>query len=263
MFANTIASARAAAHALDEAGFSAAAAQLFSVHGDVPAEQRAAELEAFASDSSSDDVDLGSTSSGGRGRKARAKTKILVCTDLAARGLDIGGAGVDAVVNFDFPRNAEDYLHRAGRTARGTGGINNNSTAASNNASSSSSSSPSKNPKGTVVSLVGGNEREKTLASRLSAALQAGRSVEGISADKRVVPPLAKPKPETLARRAAEALEAKNRRRGVRGAARFNSSGGDGGGGGGKGGGVVDGGGGGGLARKGRPRTVRQKSTKR
>jgi superfamily II DNA/RNA helicase len=40
----------------------------------------------------------------------------LVCSDVAARGLDI--AGVDAVVNFDVPTNAEDYVHRIGRTGR-------------------------------------------------------------------------------------------------------------------------------------------------
>jgi ATP-dependent RNA helicase RhlE len=42
--------------------------------------------------------------------------KVLVATDLAARGLDV--EGVSHVVNFDFPRSPEDYLHRVGRTAR-------------------------------------------------------------------------------------------------------------------------------------------------
>ena len=40
----------------------------------------------------------------------------MVCSDVAARGLDI--KGVDAVYNFDVPFNAEDYVHRIGRTAR-------------------------------------------------------------------------------------------------------------------------------------------------
>lgn len=43
-------------------------------------------------------------------------TSLLVCSDVAARGLDI--KGVDAVFNFDVPFNAEDYVHRIGRTGR-------------------------------------------------------------------------------------------------------------------------------------------------
>ena len=41
---------------------------------------------------------------------------LLVCSDVAARGLDI--AGVSHVFNFDVPMNAEDYIHRIGRTGR-------------------------------------------------------------------------------------------------------------------------------------------------
>mmetsp|Transcript_12257 Transcript_12257/g.13857 ORF Transcript_12257/g.13857 Transcript_12257/m.13857 type:complete len:172 (-) Transcript_12257:13-528(-) len=44
------------------------------------------------------------------------KIKVLVGTDVAARGLDIKGVGL--VVNFDPPSNAEDYVHRIGRTGR-------------------------------------------------------------------------------------------------------------------------------------------------
>lgn len=42
--------------------------------------------------------------------------KILIATDVASRGLDI--RGVTCVLNFDFPRNIEDYVHRIGRTGR-------------------------------------------------------------------------------------------------------------------------------------------------
>jgi ATP-dependent RNA helicase RhlE len=44
--------------------------------------------------------------------------RILVATDIAARGLDI--PRVRHIVNFDVPETVEDYIHRAGRTARGT-----------------------------------------------------------------------------------------------------------------------------------------------
>jgi ATP-dependent RNA helicase RhlE len=42
--------------------------------------------------------------------------KVLVATDIAARGIDINALG--HVVNFDVPALAEDYIHRVGRTAR-------------------------------------------------------------------------------------------------------------------------------------------------
>jgi superfamily II DNA/RNA helicase len=42
--------------------------------------------------------------------------KLLVCSDVAARGLDIGG--LSHVFNFDVPQHPEDYIHRIGRTGR-------------------------------------------------------------------------------------------------------------------------------------------------
>lgn len=51
----------------------------------------------------------------------RGEVRFLVCSDVAARGLDI--AGVSHVFNFDVPVSAEDYVHRIGRTGRaGRGG---------------------------------------------------------------------------------------------------------------------------------------------
>lgn len=68
--------------------------QTACLHGDIPPFRRKFELEKF---------------------KAR-RAKILVCTDLIARGLDF--PFVFLVINFDFPRTLSDYLHRAGRTGR-------------------------------------------------------------------------------------------------------------------------------------------------
>lgn len=44
------------------------------------------------------------------------KASILVATDVAARGLDVDG--IRHVINYDYPGNSEDYIHRIGRTGR-------------------------------------------------------------------------------------------------------------------------------------------------
>lgn len=44
------------------------------------------------------------------------KSQVLVATDIVSRGIDI--TGIDLVINFDVPGDAEDYVHRVGRTAR-------------------------------------------------------------------------------------------------------------------------------------------------
>ncbi len=52
----------------------------------------------------------------------RGKVRLLVATDVAARGLDV--SGISHVINFDLPKCAEDYVHRIGRTGRaGASGI--------------------------------------------------------------------------------------------------------------------------------------------
>ena len=44
------------------------------------------------------------------------RTRIMVATDVMSRGIDI--KGIDLVINYDVPNDAEDYVHRIGRTAR-------------------------------------------------------------------------------------------------------------------------------------------------
>ncbi len=46
----------------------------------------------------------------------KGKMRVLVATDIAQRGLDI--SGISHVINFDVPQQAEDYVHRIGRTGR-------------------------------------------------------------------------------------------------------------------------------------------------
>jgi len=44
------------------------------------------------------------------------KTRILVATDVLSRGIDI--KDINLIINYDVPGDAEDYVHRVGRTAR-------------------------------------------------------------------------------------------------------------------------------------------------
>lgn len=74
---------------LERHGFSVGA-----LHGDMPQSKRTQTLESFKA----------------------GELALLVCSDVAARGIDI--AGLSHVFNFDVPINAEDYVHRIGRTGR-------------------------------------------------------------------------------------------------------------------------------------------------
>ncbi|WP_306478374.1 DEAD/DEAH box helicase [Methyloversatilis sp.] len=65
-----------------------------AIHGDKSQQQRTEALEAFKS----------------------GAVRVLVATDVAARGLDI--EDLPFVINFELPHNAEDYVHRIGRTGR-------------------------------------------------------------------------------------------------------------------------------------------------
>ncbi|KAL2467949.1 DEAD-box ATP-dependent RNA helicase 39 [Forsythia ovata] len=99
----------------------------------VPAEQRVENLQKFKS--------------------SDGDCPTLVCTDLAARGLDLD---VDHVIMFDFPLNSIDYLHRTGRTAR-------------------------MGAKGKVTSLVA--KKNLMLATHIEEAMMKNESLESLSVD--------------------------------------------------------------------------------
>lgn len=75
---------------------SLASARWFTLHGNMQAAERRAVLGEFLQNS--------------------GECRILCCTDVAARGLDI--YGITKIVQYDAPQDLSDYIHRAGRTAR-------------------------------------------------------------------------------------------------------------------------------------------------
>ena len=89
VFSNTKIGASRLARVLEQEGVKATA-----IHGDRTQAERMAALEAFKN----------------------GTIDVLVATDVAARGLDI--AEMPCVINYDLPFNAEDYVHRIGRTGR-------------------------------------------------------------------------------------------------------------------------------------------------
>jgi len=132
VFCNTIASARAAEHAMKEGGV-----ESLCYHGEINSTDRAGNLKLFRGAGQGD-----------------VGPKVLVCTDIAARGLDV--PEIDHVVMFDFPLNPIDYLHRAGRTARGT--------------------------EGRVTALVA--KRDRVLATAIEEAVLRGDPLDGLSSRK-------------------------------------------------------------------------------
>ncbi|MCK6426356.1 MAG: DEAD/DEAH box helicase [Burkholderiaceae bacterium] len=89
VFVNSKLGAARLARSFERDGLNTAA-----LHGDKSQDERLKALDAFK----------------------RGEVDLLVATDVAARGLDI--ADLPAVFNFDIPFNAEDYVHRIGRTGR-------------------------------------------------------------------------------------------------------------------------------------------------
>ncbi|CAO2185966.1 unnamed protein product [Urochloa humidicola] len=126
VFCNTLNSSRAVDHFLTENQISTV-----NYHGEVPAEERVENLNKF--------------------RNEEGDCPTLVCTDLAARGLDLD---VDHVIMFDFPSNSIDYLHRTGRTAR-------------------------MGAKGKVTSLVA--KKDVALAARIEEAIKKNESLEALT----------------------------------------------------------------------------------
>ena len=89
IFTNTKDMARRLSERLNKAGY-----QSEALHGDIPHSKRNQVMTGFK----------------------RGKFPILVCTDVAARGIDVDD--VEAVINYDLPTENEYYIHRIGRTGR-------------------------------------------------------------------------------------------------------------------------------------------------
>ena len=95
VFTRTKRGANRVAEALDRSGVRSEA-----IHGNKSQNARQRALESFS----------------------RGRARVLVATDLAARGIDV--AGVTHVINYELPADAESYVHRIGRTGRaGASGI--------------------------------------------------------------------------------------------------------------------------------------------
>ena len=129
IFCNSVDSVRAVQYHLTEAGTPA-----LSYHGDLNSREREANLDSFR----------------------KGDNQYLVCTDIAARGLDI--KEIDHVIMFDFPLNPIDYLHRAGRCGRA-------------------------GRKGMVTSVVA--KRDKVLSDAVQGAIARGLPLDNLSSSAR------------------------------------------------------------------------------
>ncbi|MCO5587147.1 hypothetical protein L7F22_041094 [Adiantum nelumboides] len=109
-----------------------------------------------------DDSDMARVEGLNKFRTEDQKCPALVCTDLAARGLDLV---VDHVIMFDFPLNSIDYLHRTGRTAR-------------------------MGARGKVTSLV--SKKSLALAELIEEAIHKGETLESVSLVRKDAPEMRK-----------------------------------------------------------------------
>lgn len=89
IFCNTRVQVDKLYYTLKEEGFSVA-----NLHGDLKQNKRDAVMRKFR----------------------EGEAQILIATDIAARGIDVDD--IEAVINYNLPRDSEDYVHRIGRTAR-------------------------------------------------------------------------------------------------------------------------------------------------
>ena len=129
IFCNTVASCRAVEYSLTEKDV-----KCLSYHGDLNSREREANLEKFR----------------------KHEVQYLVCSDIAARGLDI--PDVQHVIMFDFPLNPIDYIHRAGRCGRA-------------------------GRKGIVTALT--TKRDKILSDAIQGAIARGMPIDNLSSSKR------------------------------------------------------------------------------
>lgn len=138
IFCNTIDSCRAVAYFLDAQSTNK---PCLSYHGEINSKDRARNLDIFRGEASVGHDAL-----------------FMVCSDIAARGLDI--QGVDHVLMFDFPLNSVDYLHRAGRTGR-----------------------PGQGGKGRVTAIVA--KRDRVLAHAIEAAIAQNKPLDTLTSNKK------------------------------------------------------------------------------